>query len=64
MSAGATDISRRSRIALLVGLAILLYCASLSAAVLIYFSFPNRPAGRIISTMAMITNTTMLEASG
>ena len=27
-------------------------------------SFPNSPAGRIISTIAMITNTTMLEASG
>ena len=27
-------------------------------------SLPNRPAGRIISTMTMMTNTTMLEASG
>ena len=29
-----------------------------------HFSLPNRPAGRIISTMAMITKTTMLDASG
>ena len=27
-------------------------------------SLPNRPAGRTISTRTMITNTTMLEASG
>ncbi len=31
---------------------------------LAHFSLPNRPAGRIISMMAMITNTTMFEASG
>ncbi len=29
-----------------------------------HFSFPNRPAGRIISTMAMMKNTTTLDASG
>ena len=29
-----------------------------------HFSLPNRPAGRIISTMAMMTKTTMFEASG
>ena len=31
---------------------------------LAHFSLPNRPAGRITSTMAMITNTTMFDASG
>ena len=29
-----------------------------------HFSFPNRPAGRIISTMAMMTKTTVFDASG
>jgi len=29
-----------------------------------HFSFPNRPAGRIIRTIAMMTKTTMFEASG
>src|SRR3546814_6354731 len=30
----------------------------------IHFSFPNSPAGRINRTMAMMMNTTVLEASG
>mmetsp|Transcript_57674 Transcript_57674/g.135823 ORF Transcript_57674/g.135823 Transcript_57674/m.135823 type:complete len:360 (+) Transcript_57674:876-1955(+) len=31
---------------------------------LVHFSFPNKPAGRTSSTMAMTTNTTVLDASG
>jgi hypothetical protein len=31
---------------------------------LVHFSFPKRPAGRTRSTMAMTTNTTVLDASG
>jgi hypothetical protein len=29
-----------------------------------YFSLPNKPAGRTHKTMAMMMNTTVLEASG